>query len=249
MAVMSYGLASLHKVLKDETRRKILLLLNEKGSLSYTDLMDTLGIVSTGLLNYHLKVLGELISKNEKGQYTLAEKGKLASRLLLEFPEDYQLQRKKWQRRFWTAVGVSQVIILVSVLTLHFLGCIDFAETVQSVIWAISAIAIAYFGYRMQRNMPEPGSSREKSRMRIGYTVGGAWLGLVISFFGTILLSALSVRLGGPNILRLVDNAFEIIAVLAVPTVFGGIAGYYLGKRQDFRKPKWMTWIDDRLGF
>lgn len=57
---MSSGIASLHKILKDGTRRKIVILLNERGNLSYTELMDTLGIGSTGLLNYHLKVLGGL---------------------------------------------------------------------------------------------------------------------------------------------------------------------------------------------
>jgi DNA-binding transcriptional ArsR family regulator len=57
---MSSGLASLHKILKDETRRKIILLLNGKGSLGYTELLDNSEAGSTGLLNYHLKVLGDL---------------------------------------------------------------------------------------------------------------------------------------------------------------------------------------------
>jgi DNA-binding transcriptional ArsR family regulator len=56
------------KVLKDETRRKIVLLLNEKGSLSYTDLMKALEIDNTGRMNYHLKVLGGLVMKREDGQ-------------------------------------------------------------------------------------------------------------------------------------------------------------------------------------
>ena len=250
LAIMSSGIASLHKILKDETRRQILQLLYEKGSLSYTDLMDTLGIVSTGTLNYHLKVLGDLLSKSESGQYILTERGKLATRLLLEFPEESnQLERKKWQRRFWTAVGLSQIIILITVLALHSIGYIDFARTLQSVIAAISGIALAYFGYRMQNTKPEPGSNQEKSRMRIGYTLGGAWLGLVAGFFGTALLSILSVNLGGPNILRLIDEPLEIFLVLAVPAVLGGIGGYYLGKRNGFRKPKWMTRVDEKLGF
>jgi hypothetical protein len=84
---MSSGIASLHKVLKDETRQKIILLLQEKGSLSYVDLMKALGITNTGKMNYHLKVLGNLLTKKENGQYALTEKGTLASRLLLEFPE------------------------------------------------------------------------------------------------------------------------------------------------------------------
>jgi uncharacterized membrane protein YqjE len=93
---MNSGLASLHKVLKDETRRNIVLLLNEKGSLSYTDLMKTLEIDNTGRMNYHLKVLADLIMKSEEGQYALTEKGKLASRILLEFPEDDGQLYKRW---------------------------------------------------------------------------------------------------------------------------------------------------------
>jgi hypothetical protein len=46
-------LASLHKVLKDETRQRILLTLNDRGNQSHTVLMSTLGITSTG------KFLGE----------------------------------------------------------------------------------------------------------------------------------------------------------------------------------------------
>lgn len=81
---MSSGLTSLHKILKDDTRQKIILLLNEKGSLGYTELLDATESSSTGLLNYHLKVLGDLLTltKNEAGQYLLSEKGKLAFRLL-----------------------------------------------------------------------------------------------------------------------------------------------------------------------
>jgi len=72
---MSLGIDSLHKILKDETRRQIILLLMQKGSLSYSDLMEPLGFSSTGTLNYHLKVLGDLLTKNDSGKYVLSEKG------------------------------------------------------------------------------------------------------------------------------------------------------------------------------
>lgn len=100
---MSSGLASLHKVLKDETRRKIVLLLNEKGRLSYTDLLKSLEIGNTGRLNYHLKVLGDLLTKGESGQYILSEKGKLATMLLSEFPDANSdgSGKPKWWRKFW----------------------------------------------------------------------------------------------------------------------------------------------------
>jgi hypothetical protein len=65
---MSSGIAALHNILRDETRRKIILLVHEKESISYVDLMKDLQIVSTGKMNYHLKVLNGLLSKNEEGQ-------------------------------------------------------------------------------------------------------------------------------------------------------------------------------------
>ena len=46
---------SLHTVLKDPTRRKILATLNDKGSISYVEMLDLLEIEHTGKLNYHLK--------------------------------------------------------------------------------------------------------------------------------------------------------------------------------------------------
>ena len=62
---MSFGLASLYKILKDENRQQIIKLLHERGSVSYTELLEASDIGSTGLLNYHLKVLGELITKTK----------------------------------------------------------------------------------------------------------------------------------------------------------------------------------------
>jgi predicted transcriptional regulator len=56
---------SLNKILKDETRRKIILTLTDREILSYTELMETLLIANTGTLNYHLKVLGDLFEKTD----------------------------------------------------------------------------------------------------------------------------------------------------------------------------------------
>ncbi|MCW3996158.1 MAG: winged helix-turn-helix domain-containing protein [Candidatus Bathyarchaeota archaeon] len=150
---MNSGLDSLHKILKDENRRKIVLLLNEKGSLSYTDLMDMLGIVRTGTLNYHLKVLGDLLAKNETGHYVLTEKGKLSSRLLIEFPEpDYALQEKrKWWRRFWIAAILLQSAGLAVALALYSLEFLDFSWVVRSIFGYIFGILFLYFFYRMIR--------------------------------------------------------------------------------------------------
>lgn len=246
---MSSGIASLHKILKDETRRKIVLLLNEKDSLSYTELMDTLGIVSTGLLNYHLKVLGDLLMKNEDGQYALTEKGRLASRLLLEFPEDYQAQKRKWQRRFFIALAVGQVVVFIIILTFYFLGELEFYRVLTTTSGVVIGTVALYFAYRMQRTMPEPGSKEMKLRMKKVYPAGGAWLGMVIAFFGVgILVRLLQDLLGIPLLHTVFWSNWYLVFALIVAPIIGGICGYYFGKRRGFQKPKWAVWLDEHLG-
>jgi len=166
MVIMSSGLDSLLKILKDETRRKIVLLLNEKGSLSYTDLMETMNIISTGTLNYHLKVLDGLLTKNETGQYLLTDKGKLASRLLIEFPEpDNQLQtKKKWWRRFWIVAILLQSFGFASIFALYFLRYLDFARLLLGLFGFVLSIIFLYFFYRMIRPPNEKQSSKNNFR-------------------------------------------------------------------------------------
>ena len=79
--------SSLHKILSDTTRRSVLELLSERQALSYTEIMTLLQVTNTGRLNYHLKALGNLISKDEEGKYHLTERGQLAVSLLRTFPE------------------------------------------------------------------------------------------------------------------------------------------------------------------
>ena len=104
--------ASLHKILSDTTRRSILELLAEKESLTYTDMMTLLQITNTGRLNYHLKILGSLTSKDEGGRYRLSEQGRQAADLLRTFPERVPPERKLTGIK----VTAAMVLILVGVL-------------------------------------------------------------------------------------------------------------------------------------
>gem|GEM_PF-1600984 len=84
---MSVNFESLSDVLKHPVRRKIILALFERRSLSYADLMNFVGVSNTGKFNYHLKILGDLIEKDQNGRYILTEKGEMAAQLLQKFPE------------------------------------------------------------------------------------------------------------------------------------------------------------------
>lgn len=103
---------SLHKTLSDETRRSILELLAEKGALNYTEIMTVLQITNTGRLNYHLKALANLISKDDEGKYRLTEQGRLAASLVGTFPERVTPEKKQSALK----VVVAVVLLLVGLL-------------------------------------------------------------------------------------------------------------------------------------
>jgi hypothetical protein len=79
---LSVNFESLSEVLKNQIRRKIILTLSKNGSVSYVDLMNLVGITNTGKFNYHLKILGDLIKKDESRKYSLSDKGQLAVNFL-----------------------------------------------------------------------------------------------------------------------------------------------------------------------
>lgn len=79
--------SALYKTLSDPTRRDILDLLYSKGSASYTEILSALSIANTGKLNYHLKMLGNLIDKDDQGRYRLTERGTQAVNLLKGFAQ------------------------------------------------------------------------------------------------------------------------------------------------------------------
>lgn len=119
--------SSLHKILSDSTRRSILELLAEKETLSYTDIMTLLRVTNTGRLNYHLKVLGNLISKDEGGRYQLTEQGRLAVNLLKTFPERAPAEKKLSALKM--AVAAVLIIAGVFLIITFLIGALAFAST------------------------------------------------------------------------------------------------------------------------
>lgn len=243
---MNSGLSSLYKIIKDENRQNIITLLNQKGSASYTELLEASETGSTGLLNYHIKVLGDLITKNENGQYLLSEKGKVALSVLLNFPAEADMVRKRRaQKIYWSLLAVGQVVFLASFVVLHFLGLVDSIQLIEAAMSFPFGVLMSYFGYKMMVNPPPLGSDRMKKRMRIAYPLGGAWLGFALAFFMVGLLLAMFAR---PLLRYFWTDEYFVFTVVVAP-VLGGVWGYWVGKRNGFNKPKWMVWLDEKTGF
>ena len=113
----------------------------------------------------------------------------------------------------------------------------------------VGSIGLAYLGYKMPDRLPELGTEEERKRFRIFYILTGGVAGFAASFFGPVIATLISIQLGGPNFLRLIDEPSEIGGLIGSLTVVGIILGYFIGKHNNFEKPKWMTKIDERYGF
>jgi hypothetical protein len=116
---MNVDLASLHKILKDPTRRKIVQYLSSKGQLTYMELMNLLEITNTGKFNYHLKILADLIQKEDDGRYSLTERGQLASQLLQKFPEK-TIEAKSLAMADALLIGIVGFLLLFSFPLIYF---------------------------------------------------------------------------------------------------------------------------------
>jgi hypothetical protein len=141
---MDLDMDSLYKALKDRTRRKIVLQLYEKGPLAYVDVMNALAITNTGKLNYHLKILGDLLYKDENGKYRLTEKGALASQLLGRFPAEKPVERKHGVVRNIVLIGIiGFVLILINPSILEgFLGTLLVREAWLSILALIYGLIV-----------------------------------------------------------------------------------------------------------
>ena len=148
---MSVDISQLHNILRDRTRTRILELLDEKISLSYVELQSLLQITHTGKLNYHLKVLGDLVVKNsQSGRYSLGEKGKIAVQLLAKFQvvSDESVARKNLVTGF-AVVALLTIVVLLAYLTQYVPTFSGFEQTLYAVGWAgVGLLAAWLFGKR-----------------------------------------------------------------------------------------------------
>jgi hypothetical protein len=143
---MSVDISQLHNVLRDSTRAKILELLNERTSLSYVELQELLQIGHTGKLNYHLKVLGDLLVKDERtGRYSLGEKGTLAVALLSKFQTvtSFQEARRSLVTGFMLFALLAGVISL-SYITQYVPSFSSIGQVLYGIGWAGVGLFLAW---------------------------------------------------------------------------------------------------------
>ena len=103
-------------VLKHPLRRKILRMLSDK-PLNFSEILEALSIDS-GHLNYHIKSMGDIITRTEDGKYALSSVGLAAIELVSKVEEQDKSNRaNKRARRISRLALVFSAIFAIALLT------------------------------------------------------------------------------------------------------------------------------------
>ena len=104
---------AIHSILRDGTRRNIMDYLAATGGSTYTEILNHFTL-STGRLNYHLKVLAPFLDKYGD-RYLLNEAGTNAQALLNSFPgKEGSAKQGLFIQAAWLFLGLSIVSLLFS---------------------------------------------------------------------------------------------------------------------------------------
>jgi hypothetical protein len=240
---MSADIGSLHGILKDPTRRRILSVLNERGALAYVEILGLLEIEHTGKLNYHLKQLGDLIQKDENGRYSLTEKGRLASQVMVRFqplPGPNSLATLHIGR---TGLGKLLLVLSIPSFALSFIPLSQDYPTAWdfAMLLGVITMMLLIFGTIFTLPAGQLASGPVHFRELLGY----AGLESGLTFLSIVVLLLRPLDLPGPYIVYLVaipgfatwlvmalrskvHLAGEVVKVLLVATAFLWVGGLLL---------------------
>jgi hypothetical protein len=123
-------------------RIDIVKILAEK-PLGFAELKRELKISSSGLLDFHLKKLDDLIATNKEGRYSLTEKG-FAALTTVEGAAGYYRLRSAQKRSFFLALAVT-ALVNIGVLWVVF-------QTENYMIWyaivlPVTLVWIVFYSY------------------------------------------------------------------------------------------------------
>jgi DNA-binding transcriptional ArsR family regulator len=104
--------------LKHPVRRQILLLLEQKGEASFTEIQDAVGTNDTGLMSYHLKELVPLVEQTARGKYRLSEIGQTSMVLFQKVEREKQRTSTAVHKELEKTIGKIISLFLIMGATL-----------------------------------------------------------------------------------------------------------------------------------
>lgn len=118
--------------LKHPVRRQILVLLEQKGEVSFTDIQNAVGINDTGLLSYHLKELAFLVEQSGRGKYRLSEVGQTSMVLFRKVERERQGTSTAVRRELERWIGKIVFLFFIVGVTLLIPLSVDIYVSVQN---------------------------------------------------------------------------------------------------------------------
>jgi predicted transcriptional regulator len=144
---------SLHEVLKDENRQKIINLLRENGTQSYTELMRAAQIDSNGKMNYHLSALNDLVTINSKGQYSLNDKGAFAYSSLNTFQHQKTITKTTKPWLYWISPTALSTIYLLILFLLYSKEQISLEVSDINLVSYSLTVLMLFYSYRIIKKL------------------------------------------------------------------------------------------------
>jgi DNA-binding transcriptional ArsR family regulator len=140
--------------LKNPTRRQILVLLEQKGEATFTDIQNALNVTDTGLLSYHLKELGVLVCQSSRGKYSLSEIGQTSMALFNKVEKDKERTAKVVQKEVdkYINAHVKESLILAGLVVASFCVplAVDIFVSVNNIVdgvplWQLATLQLVAF--------------------------------------------------------------------------------------------------------
>ena len=219
---MSSDFKSWRKIFKDETNRKALVLLNEKGALTSEELMNALNMTAS-LLGYHLKVLNDFLMKTIDDKYVLSEKGKQAYQMLDQLSENTKLSRR-WKISWYLTIVISVVMAFSAWYIFDF----QLSVLIKGLVLALIGSSIMYF------LQVEPMTTARL--LYVGCGASALGVGLWLLTLGFAKMVDLQSKLYQSTWSTAGFDLFFITSLI-VCCVIGGFVGEWHGKRRQYRWP------------
>jgi len=179
-------LSQIFNLLKHPLRRGILKQLS-KSPQTYSQILKTLNIPESSILNYHLREMGDLlIKKDVNGKYTLNEIGEICLQLVLKVKEKEDIHRfNKLQlvvERLKSTIYFIQIVFLplvvILALELFLLNIIDFGSILGIFTYnVIFSIVLSTATFKVNKELESVSISKFEKKEKFGtfsmlFTIG-----------------------------------------------------------------------------
>jgi DNA-binding transcriptional ArsR family regulator len=134
--------------LRHPIRRQVLLLLEDKGEMSFTEIQNALGMNDTGLMSYHLKELAPLVEQSTRGKYCLSEVGRASITLFRKVEMEKDKTSRVVHRELEQIIGKAVFLFFIVGVTLMAPLSVDIymsVETISQSSLSMEQTSVVYF--------------------------------------------------------------------------------------------------------